>query len=427
MSTPREDRAEAVQRRLDSVFDRFSPSLGLVIGLALTPLVIRDGSTRLWALIGVLVAVTCLWSWYFATRQPVRAAEPVAGVVYVAGYLVLMAALVHLSPLFGFMAFAAYGHAFTYLRGRWRWVTVGAAAVLVAYAQMGGRFTDHTPLTLLGLGVLVAANGLLAGGLAYLGALSSENLRRRGEVIAELEETNRRLSEALEENARLHAQLLAQAREAGVLDERQRMAREIHDTIAQGLAGIVTQLEAAEAAGDDADARRRHLDTARALARESLAEARRSVQALAPPQLENAHLPEAISDLAARWSETSGVPVDVRVVGEPRPLLAELEVTLFRVTQEALTNVAKHARAHRVEVTLSYSDLVVVDIRDDGVGFVTAGTGSPPGTGFGLRTMRQRIQAVGGVLEIESEPGEGTAVSAGVPVVSAAAGTVRPA
>ena len=120
-----------------------------------------------------------------------------------------------------------------------------------------------------------------------------------------------RLEAALEENAGLHAQLLTQAREAGVLDERQRMAREIHDTIAQGLTGIVTQLEAAEQARDRPEDWQRHVRNAIGLARESLSEARRSVEGSRPEYLETARLPEALAEVARQWSELNGIPVEV--------------------------------------------------------------------------------------------------------------------
>ena len=130
------------------------------------------------------------------------------------------------------------------------------------------------------------------------------NLKQK-RALVELGEANRKLEAALEENAGLHAQLLVQAREAGVLDERQRMAREIHDTLAQGLAGIVTQLEAAEqAAASTLAAAPGH---AAALARESLTEARRSVHALEPAALEQARLPDALGEVARRWAEVNDV------------------------------------------------------------------------------------------------------------------------
>jgi signal transduction histidine kinase len=213
----------------------------------------------------------------------------------------------------------------------------------------------------------------------------------------------------MKQNAELHARLMTQAHEAGVLDERQRMAREIHDTLAQGLTGIVTQLQAAGKAED----MRPNVDLALSLARDSLDEARRSVQAMGPRELESAHLPEALSAMARRWAEGSGVDLRFEVTGESVPLSPAIEVTLFRVAQEALTNVAKHARASRAGLTLSYAgDVVLLDIRDDG-----GGINDENGRGFGLSSMRQRVRGVGGTLEIESTPGEGTAVSAGVPAL----------
>jgi signal transduction histidine kinase len=205
-----------------------------------------------------------------------------------------------------------------------------------------------------------------------------------------------------------------QAREAGVLDERARMAREIHDTLAQGLAGIVTQLEAADLPNE-------HIATARQLARESLTEARRSVQGLAPRELAEGRLPVAITDAARRWSQRSGIAASVQTTGDPRPLIADVELALFRVCQESLTNIAKHAKASRVGLTLSYmDDVVTLDVRDDGVGFVPDRRAArEDGSGYGLAGMRQRVQRVAGTLEVESAPGEGTAISANVPAITA--------
>jgi signal transduction histidine kinase len=212
--------------------------------------------------------------------------------------------------------------------------------------------------------------------------------------------------------------MLTQAREAGVLDERQRMAREIHDTIAQGLTGVITQLEAAGNVKDPAELGR-HLDNATRLARESLTEARRSVQGIPPMPLEKTRLPEAIADVATRWSGVNEVPVQLTTTGNVEGLHPEIEVVLLRVVQEALANVARHARAQRVGVTLSYmGDVVTLDVRDDGIGFVPPnGNGVPTKGGFGLIAMRQRVDRVSGQLEIESRTGEGTAISVSVPAI----------
>jgi signal transduction histidine kinase len=237
-------------------------------------------------------------------------------------------------------------------------------------------------------------------------------------MLDEAAEANRRLEEMMAENTGLHAQLLTQAREAGVLEERQRMAREIHDTLAQGLTGIITQLEAVQQAGPVPGWERR-IGTAARLARDSLAEARRSVRAVRPEPLENTRLPEAVADVAGQWSADSGVIADVTTTGTALGLHPEVEVTLLRVAQEALANVAKHASAARVGITLSYmEDVVSLDIRDDGVGF-DPGQCRVPGSegGFGLTGMQQRVRRLAGSLAIESEPGRGTAISAIVPAI----------
>jgi signal transduction histidine kinase len=260
----------------------------------------------------------------------------------------------------------------------------------------------------------------------------------------ELSQANHRLEATLAENAGLHQQLLTQAREAGILDERQRMAREIHDTLAQGLTGIITQLQAAEHAIEDPAAWRRHFDAATRLARDSLSEARRSVHELRPELLETARLSDALADVAGRWSELHGIPVQVTTTGTVLPMRPEAEVALLRAAQEALANVAKHAHATRVGVTLSYLDNeVALDVRDDGQGFdphqlcpdaggrgaaigsangsPAPAAGEPASGGFGLVAMRQRIEGLSGTLQVESEPGFGTGISACVPAAPAEA------
>lgn len=213
--------------------------------------------------------------------------------------------------------------------------------------------------------------------------------------------------------------LIEEARRSGMIGERKRLAREIHDTLIQGFASIVMNLEAAEGSVDRSPAPfSRHLDEARATAREGLSEARRIVWALRPEALEGAPLPEALSRLAARWSEAGGARADVAVTGEAAPLPTEVEVTLLRAAQEALTNVRKHARARRTVLTLSYmGDRVTLDVVDDGVGFEPgdAPAADDFGGGFGLRAMRERVEGVGGALLVESEPGAGTTVAVEVP------------
>ncbi|ASW58024.1 two-component sensor histidine kinase [Plantactinospora sp. KBS50] len=365
-------------------------------------------------------------------RRPDR---PLLAAGYYAGLMASAAVLVLLCPWYAFFAWVGYPLAFSMLPGRWILAGLAGTAMISGTAQAGGPPRDGRTAVLWLLVVLF--NLMLASAVGWFGLLNSRQNQRRKVIIDELAEANRKLAVTMRENEGLHAQLLTQAREAGILDERQRLAREIHDTIAQGLAGIITQLEAAEQARDRRGDWQRHVETATGLARESLTEARRSVRAVGPEQLDTGRLPDVLADLVARWSARYGVPGRLTTTGTVRRVHPEIEVTLLRTAQEALTNVAKHAGATRVGLTLSYmDDQVTLDVRDDGRGFATAvgarvgaggavGVGAggadrpgDPDGGFGLTAMRQRIDRVAGRLEIESEPGGGTAISASVPALA---------
>jgi signal transduction histidine kinase len=207
----------------------------------------------------------------------------------------------------------------------------------------------------------------------------------RRAVIAELEQTREELA--------------AVSHRAGMLAERERLAREIHDTVAQGFTSVVVLLELAESEVDtDPATARQRLAAARETARQNLAEARALVAALTPVDLQAAPLPEAIGRLVDRFGTETGLPARLTVTGEPRPLPANTEVVLLRAAQEALTNVRKHAGAGRVEVTL---DGAVLTVADDGGGFDPA---APTG-GYGLAGMRRRVEEIGGTLSIASGPG----------------------
>ena len=218
------------------------------------------------------------------------------------------------------------------------------------------------------------------------------------------------------ENAVLHARLVEQARAAGVEEERRRLAGEIHDTLAQGLTAIVAQLQAAEQARRRPEEWSRHLTQARSLARSSLTEARHSVRALRPEQLENATLAEALGELTGGWSQQSGIVAELETAGTPTRASADTDAALFRVAQEALTNVARHAKATKVRLTLTYlDDTLLLDVADDGTGFDPAGASAASG-GYGLVGMRHRLAGVGGTLTVESTPGYGTTLNAAVPL-----------
>jgi signal transduction histidine kinase len=214
--------------------------------------------------------------------------------------------------------------------------------------------------------------------------------------------------------------LAAAERQAGILQERQRMAQEIHDTLAQDFTSIILQLEATEQALlSNSQTALGHVQQSREMARAGLSEARRLVQALRPEALEKNSLPEALERTSARWAQESGITLNYLVTGDSCSLHPEVEVTLLRAMQEALANVNKHAQAQEASVTISYmEDKVVLDVHDDGVGFDPQMLAHLPNGnqgGFGLHSMGQRVAQFGGKVIVESNPGKGTTVAVQIP------------
>lgn len=292
---------------------------------------------------------------------------------------------------------------------------IGVTSLLINTMTLGGPIHALSDSPGIWIALVTVQTAAISGGGAVFAAVGRQNAERKRMLD--------QLAAAEAENRGLQRQLLTQAREAGVLDERQRLSQEIHDTLAQGFTGIITQLEAAAQARGDTAEWERHLAAATQLARENLTAARRSVAALRPEPLETATLPEALAEVARLWSERTGVPAEFSTTGTAVPLHPELEASLLRITQEALSNVAKHARASRAGITLSYmGDEVTLDARDDGVGFDPAHPPAPPSAegGHGLPGMRRRAERLAGTLHVESEPGGGTAISARLPAIPAA-------
>jgi nitrate/nitrite-specific signal transduction histidine kinase len=219
------------------------------------------------------------------------------------------------------------------------------------------------------------------------------------------------------------AELSAEGRELAVLEERTRLAREIHDTLAQQLTAIVLQLEAAEAfVGRDQQRARGVVVAARDLARSALQEARRSVWNLRPAPLDATGLVAAIQLEVRRWQARTGIAATVRTHDVPIPLaiVPQAEVAMFRILQEALSNVARHSHASHVEVTLEERDgALALCIADDGEGIEV---GRPTGPdSFGLLGMEERARLVGAELELAGTPGHGTRVMVRLPLGDSAA------
>jgi signal transduction histidine kinase len=214
------------------------------------------------------------------------------------------------------------------------------------------------------------------------------------------------------------AALSAQSQRTAVLSERARLAREIHDTLAQQLTAVVLQLEAAEGlVARDADRAHRAVEVARGMARSALQEARRSVWDLRPTPLTATGLVAALAAEVNGWRERSGIAATFRGAGSdrPLPLTPTAEVALLRILQEALTNVARHSDAARVDVRLSrVGDEVRLTVEDDGRGFVT--DADTRAGSFGLIGMAERARLAGGTLTVMSTPGKGTTVAVQVPL-----------
>jgi signal transduction histidine kinase len=228
------------------------------------------------------------------------------------------------------------------------------------------------------------------------------------------------LAQALANQAMLAIQLArlsAQGRQSAIIEERNRMARDIHDTLAQGFTGVIMHMEAAQ----QAMLRKRmevvsgHLRGAGEIARDGLREARRSVQALRPLALEKKKLAEALEEMIKKLTAGTAVQANFTLQGEARELPPEWDANILRIGQEVLTNVLRHAHASELDVLLVFGDREIrLQIRDNGSGFDPAGKYE----GFGLRGMAERAEEMGGELSIQSSKGAGTTVSVVMPLAS---------
>ncbi|MER8182718.1 sensor histidine kinase [Kitasatospora sp. NPDC094015] len=337
------------------------------------------------------------------TRRPGRLAGDGRRPAELAGLLAVLgswAVLVLTAPSFAWCAVPLIYTVLRALPARGALPVVAAMTALVVAAEL--RLADGFDPTLPLLPPTVAA--LAAAVFLYM---ERQGARQRA-LIDDLISTRRELA--------------ATGRREGALAERERLAMEIHDTLAQGLSSQQMLLQAAERTwdGDQATARG-HVRTATAITARNLAEARRFVHDLAPAELaDGGTLDAALHALAERESAEGGRPVRCHVDGTPVPLPAAAQAALLRIAQGALANVREHAGARTAALTLSYlGDQAVLDIADDGRGFAPEGGAGPDGgagRGHGLPAMRARLRQLGGVLTVESAPGEGTVVSACVPL-----------
>ncbi|UJP10378.1 sensor histidine kinase [Microbacterium sp. KUDC0406] len=314
---------------------------------------------------------------------------------WLAALTAIWAGMLVLSPEYTWLSFPLLLLAGHLLRGGVTWVY---AAVVLA-AAITAPMLHHTPLMFAHI-----VGPLLGGGFALAISLGYDTLLRDA---AERERLIASLLQAQHETAALQDELAHTQREAGAAKERTRLARDLHDTIAQELSSVslLARTGAAE--------RMPQID---ALAQQSLVELRRIVASLAPTELEDSALAGALERMLDTLRTDAGIDTALQV-SEPMPALPTgVEVAFLRVAQSALANVRQHSGAARVEIHLSASEGVArLEIADDGHGFDEASAGRP-GSSYGLIAMRSRLEELGGELRIDSTHGAGTRLTASVPL-----------
>jgi signal transduction histidine kinase len=360
-------------------------------------ILVSDGGIQNRTVVVVAVGVIAVAYLLLGSRAARSRSQPVAR-AYLGVAVAGTAAAAAQGGLATFLLFVTFTHIWVLLERRWEAIavaTVQAAAATIAITLgegdgegLSGRvFASVAPEMTLAL-IFTVALGLWV-------ARTMLQSQTNAVLLAELRAAQ--------------AQLAVTQHAAGVATERERIAREIHDTLAQGFMSVVTQAQVASSALDrgDADDVRERLVVMEATARDNLAEARALVAASAPAPLQGGSLADALRRLAARWAAETGLRAVVEADGVG-PLAPGDEVVLLRAAQEALTNVRRHAGASAVRVSLAGggSGPVRLEVADDAVG-IPAGTPE----GYGLRGMRDRVVSVGGALALMGRAGTVVAVS----------------
>lgn len=322
------------------------------------------------------------------------------------GWAIILSALTT-HGVFGVLVLGAILQGFMFLPFAWAIVTTGVVILLMASAIVVKGVHEETSLTVARV-VGILATGIIVGTVMLYIHRANRDSAIRSRLLRELDAAQRDLAE--------------RAHEAGALEERQRLARDIHDTLAQGFTSVIKHLEAVELSfaaprGEATDVIRGalpHLSHAQAVSRASLDEIRRLVWALRPPQLVETTLAAAIERIVAQWSEANGIAAMCTITALPA-LRADAEVIFLRATQEALSNVARHARATHVAVAMhSVDGLLLLSVEDDGRGFADA---EAAGAGkMGIVGMHERVRRFGGRVLIESGNGAGTSITVALPL-----------
>lgn len=350
-----------------------------------------------WRLPCVLALYGALAVLYFLTPRKFNRNDKPARIIYLCGAFAIFALASFVFPGTGFLMFALIPQCFMLLPVRPAFAgVIGMTLVLVGANLAYSGVNAPTVASVSLFGVLTIVLACLLGG--YIERIIDQS-RQRADLIEELERTR--------------AELVELSREKGTLAERQRLAGEIHDTLAQGFTSVILLLQAAQAAleRDDLASARGSLALAEPAAREGLAEARSLIGALSPLPLRGASLAGAIERVCADLGPRFGFSANLEVVGKVRELSNNAEIVLLRAAQEALVNVGRHAKATSTSVRLTFAERATsLEVADDGVGFDTTAP-----AGFGLSQLRSRVAELGGSAEVIAVRGAGTTVRVSLP------------
>ncbi|MBE3001488.1 sensor histidine kinase [Nocardiopsis sp. HNM0947] len=366
---------------------------GVITALLVFNALTTEPGPRLW--IATALGATLLPLYWFAAHRLNRNDEhgtpPTR--VFVLVVAAICSTIIVLSDNMGFAVLALSPLCF--MTGGAVYGALALAIMLVAPSVVQGVAEGAPPAQLM---PGVAANLMIAGFGFWLARWYEKVVEQsweRAELIEQLRESR--------------AEATRLSEQAGAMAEREHLAREMHDTLAQGFTSIITLTQAVESEmGSDPAAARRHLALMRETATDNLAETRAMVAARGPVPLEEDDLEAALARLAERSGSELGITICTEVVGSGLPLPGDAQVCLLRTAQEALANVRKHSGAGSARVRLAHTDVgVSLTVRDDGRGF---DPGNGNGHGNGLANMRRRALDLNGVLDVESDPGQGTTV-----------------
>ena len=374
----------------------------VVVGYIITFITASAGQAQFTAIqiiVGILFGVAYLILGLFDTELLKRFSPNTRNVIYFSVQIALVFAIgMTLGPGGNWlMGLALSSVAVDRLPPRWRWpVYLGIVASFVL------PIMHYSTLETALMNGLIISVGLLFGVLLSQARLNEQRARENAERLTrDLETANRQLAE-----------YASQAEELAATQERNRLARDIHDNLGHYLTIVNVQIEAAKVTCESDPARALDaLDKAQDMARKGLNSVRESVAALRVSPVENRPLEDAIAELVDE-SCTTGITTEFHLVGDSRPVESKSALALYRAAQEGLTNVRKHAQASHADVTLDFSqpDHIRLSILDDGAG------ASDTSRGFGLMGIRERVQLLDGEFKVETQVGKGFRLEVTIPV-----------